>query len=55
MLIYSGKTLVIAVICVRVVVNPAGAVVDNVAGDNENKGKRKDPKLVIMPYLLGNQ
>lgn len=51
----SILVLVIAVIGMGVVVNTAGAVVDNVGRYNENYCEREKPKLVIVPYLFGNQ
>lgn len=45
----------IAIICMRMVVHPAVAIVEQVRGNDEDHGKRQDPELVVMPHLFGNQ
>jgi len=47
--------LMIAVICMGVVMDAAVAVIQQVGYNDEHHGKRQDPKLVLMPYLLGQQ
>lgn len=50
-----GLVLMIAVVCMGVIMNAAAAVIQQVGRNDQHNGKRKDPKLVLMPYLLGQQ
>ena len=45
----------VAVVGVRVIMNLAGLVVENMCADYKYKGKGKEPVLVVMPYLFSNE
>ncbi len=47
--------LMIAVVCMGVVVNSAVTIIQQVGYNDEHHGKRQDPKLVLIPYMLGQQ
>lgn len=45
----------VAVVGMSVIMNPAGLVVHEVGGHNQNDRKRQEPILEIVPHLFGHQ
>ena len=49
------ELLMIAILCVRVVVYPAGFIIDNMCNHNAKHSKRQKEQLVMVPELFGKQ
>jgi hypothetical protein len=51
----ARKGLVVAIIRMRVIMNPACLVVHEVSGHNQYDSKRQKPILEVVPHLFGDK
>ena len=55
MVVKSGKALMVTIVRMSMVVNPARSVVHNMGHHYQHHRSRQYPVLVAVPYLLGKQ